>query len=463
MDAAFALADNVVKSRYEDIPPEAIEASKRDLLDLIGVSLAATTVGPGCDKLMGLVADEGGKPESTIIGFGGKYPALMAALVNGALGHSLDYDDTHDNAYVHAGIGTIPAALAIAERLGGINGKDFLTAITVGIDIDCRLGLAMQGGPAGNVERGWMAAQVFGFFSAAATVSKLMGLDKEKTINAFGIAYAQASGNMECAWGGDANTRGIYGGFACKGGLLSCLLAQRGVTGAKTNLEGKAGLFNVYYQGGYDRSAIVDDLGKRFEGVNMSFKPWPSCRSSHRFVDSVHRVMIENNLKPDDIEDVTHYVGGYAENLFRPIEVRRKPPTVMDAKYSIPYTSAVIITKGKLGIGDFTDDAIKRPEVLAIAQKVNPRFDPEFAEKKARPTALVELKTKQGQVITKRLEHAYGHPLNPITQEDLIAKFKDCAAYSVKPIPQGNLDELIDMIEHLEEVEDIARLVKLVS
>lgn len=289
-DAAYALAKNIVKVEYGDIPREALEVAKRDILDTLGVAIAASSLVPWCKEIVELVREGGGKGESTIIVFGGRVPSWMAALANGAMAHCLDYDDTCDDGYTHLGMSTIPPAFAIAERLGKVSGKEFLTAVTLGLDLNCRLGLAAIRGAPDAAFSGWLHGQLFGFFTAATTAGKLLRLDEDKMLNAPGIADAQASGNMECAWGGEANTREMYGGFTSKGGVLSALMAQRGITGAKNVLEGKAGLYPLHYHG-YDLASLTTDLGNKFEGINLSFKPWPSGRTTHRFIEGAWRIV----------------------------------------------------------------------------------------------------------------------------------------------------------------------------
>ena len=189
---------------YEDIPREAIEATKKAILDALGVIAGASGTVPGCKELAELVSEAGGKAESSIIGFGGKVPAWMAALANGGMGHGLEYDDIHTLVVVHPSACVVPAAFAAAQRVGGVSGRDFLTAVTAGIDITSRLGLAI------DWKEDWHLSCVFGAFGCAAAAGKIMGLSREQLINAFGIALCQAGCTMQLNVGVGSNLRGAY-------------------------------------------------------------------------------------------------------------------------------------------------------------------------------------------------------------------------------------------------------------
>ncbi|MFC1905013.1 MmgE/PrpD family protein [Chloroflexota bacterium] len=195
LDATVALAENIVNITYDDILREAVEVTKKDILDVIAVAIAAGSIAPGCREIVELAREEGGRKESTILGYGGKASSCMAAFANGAMTHSLDYGDTFDRGATHLGTGTVPAALAIAERAGKVTGKEFITAVTLGLDMGCRLTLAAQ--PSGIVSDRWVTPSVGGYFSGAAAAAKLLRLDRKQVINAFGHAYAQCAGPWE--------------------------------------------------------------------------------------------------------------------------------------------------------------------------------------------------------------------------------------------------------------------------
>jgi len=192
MDAIFDISRTLAAIRYEQLSPDAVRMTKSSILDTLGVTLAGSTIGAGCREIADMVKEDGGRPESSILGFGGRVPAPLAAFANGAMSHALDFDDIDDAAAVHPGVATVPAGFAMAERIGKVNGKEFITAICMGADLLLRLGYAGRKGQGGFK---WLPGQIYGGFAATATCGKLLGLDEGALVDAFGIALMQASGS----------------------------------------------------------------------------------------------------------------------------------------------------------------------------------------------------------------------------------------------------------------------------
>jgi 2-methylcitrate dehydratase PrpD len=269
MDLAYTLAKHIVNTRFDDIPVEAVEGTKRVILDQFAVALAGSTE-HGPREIVEEVVDWGGKPESTIWIYGDKVPAVHAAFANSVMTHGCDYDDTHLPTITHTGVVTVPAAFAFAERKGKLGGKDLIAAVTIGIDVLTRL----AAGYPNVIKQGWHATTLFGAFAAAATAGSILGLNEEQVLNALGLVYAQSSGNGQCVRDGALSKR-LQPGFAVRSALQGALLAQRGVTGAHNVFEGDFGLYPLYARGEYVRHAVTVDLGKRFESANIAIKPYP--------------------------------------------------------------------------------------------------------------------------------------------------------------------------------------------
>ncbi len=460
-DVVYLLAKNVVATSYSNLPKETVDVTKKSIIDTLGVIIGASGTMSSVKPIVDLVKEAGGKEESTILGFGGKVPAWMAAFVNGALAHCLDYEDLNHKAGGHPSAGTVPAGFATAERLGNVSGKEFITAITLGNDLFCRLSYSV------TRHAIWHKSPVFGVFAAAATSGKLLGLGEEKMVNALGLAFCQAAGTMELRWGIGSDIGGMRDAFPNKAGVLSALMAQRGVVGIRNSLESRGGLYKVYFGGKYDRNELTADLGRKFEGSEVGFKPWPACGETHVYIDATLAIVQEHDIHPDDIEEVIISVGDAPRPLCQPLEVRRKPTTTLDAKYSLPFTVAVAIVRRKVVIEDFTPDGLKDEAVLTLAQKVTPKYDPEFDVEKSlapgRAPGKVEIKTKDGKLYSKRSDFPYGHPAKPMTWTDIIAKFKDCLTYSAKPVPKGNMEKVIYMVSKLEDEDDIGQIVRLLA
>ncbi|MFC1994471.1 MmgE/PrpD family protein, partial [Chloroflexota bacterium] len=185
-EAALLFARHVTGISYKDLPAEVVDITKKCILDTVGVTLAASGTSPEAKVLVELVKEAGGTEESTILGFGGKVPSWHAGYLNGAMSHCLDYDDLYVAGGGHISAPIVPSAIAMAERCGSVNGKELITAVASGIDMFCRLGLATVGR---KLE--WMVMPIFGVFGAAAACGKLLSLDEEQQLNAFGIAFTR--------------------------------------------------------------------------------------------------------------------------------------------------------------------------------------------------------------------------------------------------------------------------------
>ena len=210
-DAAFALSRNIVKTKYEDLPSEVVEITKKSILDTLGVIVGASTMGQGCKEIVDLVKESGAKGESTIIGFGGRVPSWMAGFANGSMVHQLDYDDVGGAGHPSACI--VPAAFAVAEEVGGVNGKEFITAVALSVDLNCRMGFAISRDKADRPNIGWFIPPLVGYFTATAAAGRLLGLREEGMLDAFGHTLQQAAGSQQVSYSPGSIFRGIRDGF----------------------------------------------------------------------------------------------------------------------------------------------------------------------------------------------------------------------------------------------------------
>jgi 2-methylcitrate dehydratase PrpD len=453
MNESLLLARSIADISYDDLPGPAVDAAKKSFLDALGVTLAASTLGEGCRAFVDLALAMRGVQESTILGFGSKVPAPMAAFANGSLAHALDFEDVHDSAPVHPNAATMPAALAVAESIGGVSGRRFLTAMVLGSDLVCRLGLAFNENP---LESGWYIPPILGAFGATAAAGKLLDLDAERLVDAFSLTLCQATCSAELTRSPRSLIRSVRDAFSAKAGVLSALLAERGVTGFDHPLEGVAGLFSLYSKGNYDPAALTNDLGRTFEGANVSFKPWPSCRGTHSYIDAVLQVLETHGLRPGDVEGIRLIVSPVNRMLCEPLESKRHPASAIDAKFSLPFVVATALVRGNVALDDFSAQALTDREVLELAHKVVYEVDPGLTLKEA-VRGFVELETSHGK-LSKTVDLPRGHPENPVSQEALVAKYKDCARHADTGISESRLDQVVDLIWNLEQVDDICEI-----
>lgn len=452
-DLAVHFAAMAEQLRFEDIPEAAVSAAKAVLLDTIGDAIAGWRA-PGIAATHDQVAEWGGREESTVWVYGTWVPAPNAALVNGMMCHALEFDDLHDQAHLHAFGPVLPSALAAAERAGGVDGREFLTALVLGVDVMSRLGLAVQ------VEKGWHYTITFGVFGSAVACGRILGMDRSGLLNALGISYSRAAGTEQSLIEARLVKR-MHPGLAAQAGVTAAHLAQRGITGPWRVFEGQLGYYPVYENGIYDRARALDGLGERFEVASLRLKPYPSCGCTHPALDATLDLVRSEGLVPEVVDEVTVVGSKLTYDLVgAPFEVRNNPQA--DAQFSIPYTVATAIRRGRLLLEDMEESAIRDPVTHALAGKVRVIVDPEIDERSAVPVT-VRVRTTDGRLLESHALDTRGHPGNPLRPEELEAKFRACLAYSRRPEFQDRAGQLVATVLALEELTDVRDLAALMA
>ena len=459
MDAILEFVKRYAGIRYSDIPVPAVEAAKKEVLDSLATALGGAAQA-GVSELADIAREWGGKEQSTVIAYGIKCPAPNAAQVNATMVHALDYDDGHPVAQVHIGCVAVPTCFAAAERMGGLSGRDLITALALGADFLARLGLASR--PGGSlVTSGWHPTPLFGYLGAALMAGTMMKLDEAKMVNALGIAYHQCAGNSQCVQDG-ALTKRMGPGLAARGGITAALMAERGITGARNVLEGEYGLFRQYLGGDYDRDILLADLGKRFEGMNLGFKPYPCCGFSHPFIDCALALKSRHAIKLEQIKSVTAYGGETSYAICNPPEVKCNPRNPVDAQFSLPWAVATALVKGRVSLSDFTAEAIQNEDVLKISRKVTGVLEPAYNRHGVGP-GKIEIVMADGAVYTEEVTHCRGSVERPMTFDDITLKFRECAAGARKPIPAKIIDQVIASVSRMEKLVDATEIIRLVG
>jgi len=392
VDLAVELAE--IYSRPMNLPVEVIRAARRNVVDTLACAFAGADAA-GVPPLMYRLEAWGGAPESVIWGHGLRVPAPEAALANGLMAHALDWDDTHDEAVLHAGVTVIPAAFAAAGLRPELSGAALLEAVTAGVDCACRIGLASTQGPGVS---GWLLTPLCGFFGAAVAAGRVLDLSCDRMVNALGIAYAQAAGNGQATIDG-ALTKRLQAGFAARGGTLAAILAEDGMTGAVNVFEGTRGYGQVYHHGYFDRNAAVHELGQRFEITRLSFKPYPCCRWTHAAIDAALEARA-SGLRAHDIKQVRVGVTQQAFNsVGQPLAQKQRPRNVVDAQFSLPFVFAAAMIHGEVMPDHFAEAALVDDETLALSGRVCPYVDDdlEISAGRRMSPARVEVLTHAGR------------------------------------------------------------------
>ena len=465
--ATQTLAEYAAAIEYEALPAALVTLIKQCVLDTLGVVIGATSLSAEARIVADYVMEVGGREESTVLGYGHKVPAAWAAFANGSFGHMLDYDDTGGG---HVSVTTIPVAFSLAEKLGGVSGRDFIAAVGCGMDIQTRLSLAIPI-PDWTMTEGWFATQLFGSLSGAATAGRLLRLDAHQMANALGIGFNQMSGSRQMAVGEATHMRSMQAGFSGQGAVIAAQLAQRGIIGSKDVLEGRYGLFRTYVRTNEpDWDAIVGALGSRFPILEThGFKVWPACGYTRVTNAAVLQLRTQHGLDPENIEAVTVVGGtGGTRLLSEPLELKRRPKTSIDGKYSIPFTTAIMLSKGSVTLRDYTDAGLNDPAVLRMAERITYREGSTPAQKGGSSaasigTTTVEIRMRNGQVYACTPTSVPGDPSNPASAELLERKFRDCVSFSSSPLGARNIERAIALIERLETLPDVAEIITTLS
>ena len=453
-----ALAGFVVNTKYEDLSQHTRDMAKRCLLDGVGVSLAATGLAPVCRPFVEYAVEQGGRAQSTVFSTGVRVPAAMAAFANGALAHALDFEDAHDRALLHPNAPTIPAVLAVSEAFAPIDGKELIAALALGCDVACRIGLALR---VPLDEYGWYPPPMIAAFGATAAVGRVLKLDESQLIDAFSLTLCQAICSAELKYSPHSDIRAVRDAFPAQIGVASALLARRGVKGFDRPFEGKAGFFALYARGAYEPDALTRALGERFEIDEIAFKPWPSCRGTHVYIEAAAQLVRAHGIDSNDVVSVRLVGSRLNLMLAEPVAQKRRPETAIDAKFSLPFTVATAMRKGTVTLDDFTEEALRSPAMLDLASRVQYEADP------ARPASgsdvlrgSVELELTAGKRVTLEIDEPSGSPRRPASDAALIAKFRDCCQRARSQPSDATIDAWVEQIMRLETCPDAGELAR---
>jgi 2-methylcitrate dehydratase PrpD len=397
-----------------NIPPAVREKCIDLAVDVIGLCVTARNQ----DYVKATLAACDDDGPCTAIGHARTLSAAGAALVNGTAAHGEDFDDTFEGGPVHAGAVVVPAVLAACERHDP-DGTAALRGIAVGTEVLCRLSLVA---PKAVHKAGFHPTAVFGAMGATAGVAAALRLDRRQTVDALGIAGSMASGIIEYLAEGTWTKR-MHAGWAAQSGLRAALMARAGFSGPRTVFEGTHGLFHGFAHrtdGNYD--ALLGDFGTRWVTETIAFKPYPCGTMTHPYIDCARR-LAARGIKPEGIREIVCDVGdGTVHRLWEPLAAKQKPANGYAGKFSQPYCIAAGLVRHNVGLGDFTDAAVKDPRVLAVAAKIRYRIDPdnpypdEF-------TGHIRAALGDGSVVEERQPHFRGGAKEPLTRRDIEDKF----------------------------------------
>ena len=426
--------------------PSAMRRVGEDLLlDVFGLCLAARRT----DYVRALIAGLDGDGTSTAIGQRRRLTAAGAALVNGTAAHGEDFDDTFEGGPVHAGAVIVPAVLAAAERFR-LDGAAALNGIAIGVETTCRLSLVA---PKLVHEAGFHPTSVFGAMAAAAAVAATLGLERQATVHALGIAGSMAGGIIEYLADGSWTKR-LHPGWAAQSGLNAALMARAGFTGPSTVFEGTHGLFNGFArtrEGDYRK--LTDGFGEHWVAETLAFKPFACGTMTHPYIDCAIRLG-ERGLVPALVAELVCEVAeGTVHRLWEPLALKQAPPNAYAAKFSTPFCIAVGLITGDAGLAAFTDATVRDPRIRDLAAKTRYAIDPQNPYPRSY-TGHVRAVLTDGRVVEERQAHLRGGAQQPLTRTEIEAKFFANALYggwtrarteAVRDLARGFFDAPVDL------------------
>jgi 2-methylcitrate dehydratase PrpD len=446
---------------YDDLSAEALRIGRRCIVDTVGLYLAGSQE-HSVRILIGDALDQGGRADAPLPASGSaRVPAALAARVWGTAGHAHDWDDTqvsHDPAHVyglltHPSVPPLTAALLVAERTGNRNGREVMLAFQTGFEVECKISEWMK---PRHYRRGHHTSGTVGTFGACVAAAKLLGLKGDRLAHAFGIAASLAAG-IRVNFG--TMTKPLHVGRACENGVTAALLASQGFEADPTALDGQWGFFSVMGEG-FEPEKAKQGFGNTLtiENPGVSIKPYPSGILTHQSMDAMLKLVLDHDLKPEQVERVRFFAG---KNIIEPI---RYPiaKNHLQAKFSMPALLAMIVLCRRASHHEFEDAFVAGHAMQDLQARTDVIND---ADIDARGYDLIrsriEVETKDGRTLVQWADERYrGGPLNPISDADLDGKFRMCAEGVVDGALQ---DELLGLARGLDQGADLERMMGIMA
>jgi 2-methylcitrate dehydratase PrpD len=436
---------------FASLPEDVVARIKLFVLDTLGV-IAAASDAAGIQELNATL--RGWEKDGASTALIGKWRASPpnAALANGAAAHALDFDDNHDPGRVHAYSVILPAALAAAEQKGGVSGREFITALATGVELQARLGLASPN----SMPRGWHPTTVMGAFGAAAAAARILKLEGGKFSDALGLAYHQASGTRQALNDGVLAKR-LGPGFSARNGVTAAFFAAAGLTGPTRFLEGEAGHFGLYERGEVVPGRLLDGLGRDWEVLTHSMKPYPCCRCTHNAI-AIGEALHREGLKAGQIDRVVIGMGRTNTKIVGdPYEAKRN--STVHAQFNAGYCFAAALVHGKVNLATFQAPNLTDPVIAELAGRARVVVDDLIPAAAMSPTRITVTK-RDGTSFVQYREFMDGSPEQPMSEAEAIAKFAACMETGTGA-SRPAIDKLAEKVLSLERCSDIAEVVSL--
>ena len=441
MTIAQKLSEFIYNTNYKDIPVEVHRYVKLCILDWLGVVLGGSTEKSGT-IIFNSIKEMGGEKQATILGKGIKTNVLFVALVNGTMSHALDFDDTLTVAAIHPSVCLAPAIMAVGEYKK-VNGKDLITAFTVGFEIAARIGIAAG---VSHYYKGFHATSTVGRFGAMAGVAKLLGITPNIIVNAFGITGTQVSG-LRQVFG--TMCKPFHAGKAAMDGILSAFLAQKGFDSSDTIFEGEFGLINVYGTE-TDQQVLFENLGKNYQIVNVAFKPYASALATHSTIEAIKDIKTHDFVTADNVNTIELEMGDLPMSVVN----KSDPRHILEGKFSVHHCAALAFIENSVGQDMFTEEKLNDNRIIEFRKKIKTVLNADYKQFETR----IVVTTKDGRLFERFIKIPRGLSENPMTFDDMKEKFKGLVS---SDISETNINKIIEAIRHLPELSDIGEIIAL--
>lgn len=440
------LAAYVADLKFDDIPQDVRERAKVLTLDYLGSTIRARQEAESTPALLNMLQalSLDGAGEATVFGDSKKWTPAVAALLNGALGHSLDFDDTHADSSLHPSAPVVPAAFAVGEMVGA-SGEQVLTAIVAGYEVCCRLGNALD--PTSHYARGFHPTATAGTYGAAAAAGKLLGLSTEQLISAFGVSGSQAAGSLQFLVNGAWNKR-YQVGAAAMNGVIAATLAKNDFLGATESVEGKHGLLVGYSDDAHPDKAVAG-LGSVYETMKIGVKPYPSCRYTHAAIDAIIAMRREHNLTPAQVKRVEIGLHRNGITLTGDAATKRHPTSIVGGQFSMFFTGALALDQGSFGWDDYK--RLGDADIDALADRFDVVQDERLEGQRHPFGGRVSITTEDG-VHERIYADPSGEPSSFPDAQAMAQKFLQLA----RPVLNGGAEQFADAILSLERYDRVS-------
>jgi 2-methylcitrate dehydratase PrpD len=436
-----ALAHYLVTAAYDDLPANVRKEGVRTLLNWVGVAIGGSrhqTV----DIAVSALAPFSGSQQASLFGRRERFDIMNAAFINGVSSHIFDYDDTHLKTIIHPA-GPVASAILALSEMQPVSGKDFLNALVLGVETECRIGNSVY---PNHYDVGWHITGTAGVFGSAAAVGKLLKLNEQQMVWALGLAASQPVGLRESF--GSMN-KSFNPGRAASNGIFAAMLASKNFTSSDEMIEAKRGWANTISTK-QDYNEILGELGKRYEAALNTYKPFACGIVMHPAIDAAIQLRNENKLTADQIDHIDLKV----HPLVLELTGKKTPHEGLEGKFSIYHAVAVALVEGAGGEKQFSDRAVNDPTIVALRAKVNPVITPGIRPEQVDMTVVL----KDGRQLHRYIEHAVGSVEVPMTDKQLEVKFTDLAD-GILPAPA--IRRVMDACWNVEGLSHAAEIAKM--